>query len=183
MAYCYLKYNEPDQSAFNVMKSILKQLIMQRGGVPTNLVSIYDLRPTVPKAPLEEIEVRTVFESLVEQGQDIYIVIDALDECAERTRKKLLEWLKNVFHSNTRVFITSRFSKGIEEDMEKADEIEIRANVEDMAYHIQRRIAEDKYLNTRLTDEQKLRVEETVMKGVDGVCVACNLQKNFLVQR
>lgn len=151
------------------MKSILKQLVMQRGKVPTNLLNIYDLRPMVPKAPLEEIEVRAVLESFLEADQDVYIIIDALDECAEKVRKDLLRWLKNVFLFNTYVFITSRFSKGIEEDMEKADELEIRANAEDLAYHVRRRIDEDKYLNKRLTDENKLKVEEAVMEGVDGV--------------
>ena len=169
VAYIYLKYNEPDQTAFNLITSIVKQLIQyQYYGVkhwfPPALLEMYEGKPgPIPKSPLKPDEITKVVRKIVEVGNDLYIVIDALDECSETTRKAFLTYLRE-FDCNTHIFITSRFSKSIERGMINATQVEVSANNDDIRGYLHSRITGHYRLSQFVATEPPLLDE--IVKGV-----------------
>ena len=111
-----------------------------------------------------------IVRKILERGNDIYIVIDALDECSEDTRKAFLTLLRE-FDSNTHIFITSRFSKSLEIGMAAAAQIEVLANSDDIRGYLYNRIKSHYRLSQFVATEPALLDEiiKNVLENADGM--------------
>ncbi|KZP07460.1 ankyrin [Athelia psychrophila] len=69
------------------IRSIIRQLSYQYGGVPASLMEIYRDGHQQPSIASLQLTLRRI----IEEFEHVYIVVDALDECTDR--KKVLAWI------------------------------------------------------------------------------------------
>ena len=108
VAYMYCDYADKDnQTAENIIASLVKQLSLRKPSTLDHIQKLYEqcglgkVRPGLTK-------LTETFRNLCTAYRRIYLVIDALDECDEESRKLLLDQLEKVDHSIVRIFLTSR---------------------------------------------------------------------------
>lgn len=115
VALLYLKYNDPEQTSENILGSLSHQLA-QGQQLPTIVQQIYQsYKDSGKKMTLEDIS--EVNQVLIDAHEEVFIIIDALDECDEDTRWGLIEKLLS-FGPKIRLLITSRFQDSINAELE-----------------------------------------------------------------
>ena len=95
-AYFYFDFNDAQkQIVDNFLRSVILQIFIHRTGIPSDIQSLYD--QCRGNQPTREALVRTLL-SLLKSSTRAYILIDALDECSERSEMvNLLKQLINSF--------------------------------------------------------------------------------------
>lgn len=88
--------------------------------------------------PSEE-EFSRILQSLISRFSHVYIVIDALDECNQKTRSKFIEKLQEL-PANLHLLYTSRHLGDIQEAFAEASHLEIRASDADVARYLKAQI-------------------------------------------
>ena len=102
LAYLYCSYQDPEQAFRNLIASILRQLVQHQSTIPQRIERLY-------KSHLMENTILTLEQLMVEvqillaESTNVYIVVDALDECSEDTGSKYSfaeasRWLPNHVH-------------------------------------------------------------------------------------
>lgn len=111
LIYFYFDFNDIEkQSLENAVRSLVAQLYHKRREVRAEvdtLFSSYDKRASQPSIA----ELRKVFLMMLQQAGEIWIVLDALDECSTRdSTNGLLSWIKDLLKSDLHIHIlvTSR---------------------------------------------------------------------------
>ena len=73
------------------------------------------------KIPPKLTDLRLLLNETLTEKHHLYIIIDALDECEELERRRLLAWLRDVFNAfsqdNTHVLVTRRTTQDIRRTM------------------------------------------------------------------
>ncbi|KAH7093338.1 ankyrin repeat domain-containing protein [Paraphoma chrysanthemicola] len=137
VAYVYCNYKaQNEQDVFHLLTAILKQLV---SGQPSTMEHIERLHRTHAdrgtKPSLEEITV--ALRNVLDHCPPLYIVIDALDECLNDTRRQLLARLDDLRAGrNVSLMVTSRFIPDIESAFKAALRLEVRASREDVKRYI-----------------------------------------------
>ena len=131
--YCdYLKYRE--QTPLHLVGSLLKQLAEQQNPISESLKNYYDEHKssnTDPKAT----QAFEVLKAQCDSWPQIFIVIDALDECSEKdgTRQAVINGLLALQDSKRiNILVTSRPLPSILCDFEAWERLGIRANSADI---------------------------------------------------
>ncbi|KAJ5422843.1 hypothetical protein N7445_010951 [Penicillium cf. griseofulvum] len=136
IAYIYCNFNRQDeQQAQDLLSSLLKQLSQQRTIIPDVVKDLYKRYKTESTRPKFE-KLSEALQSVVSTYSNVFIVIDALDECESTCRTRVLGEIMKV-HAGARanVFATSRPTDV--HDMFKAGEIlEIRAHEDDVRRYL-----------------------------------------------
>ena len=177
IVFCYLNYKQADaQRPRHILSSFIKQLCWKRPVLPQQLLDFYQKHILDARTPSLR-ALKDVLSSLAEDFQELYLVVDALDECEAAHRSELLDCIVELTsdHACTRAFITSRLENDIAQmfHMLKTPTIVIRA----------KNTADDisKYVNdsvTELVGANKLRVQnpqtrqrilERLVKDADGM--------------
>jgi len=161
----YKERNE--QTVINLIASLLKQLVQQRGTVSENVRTLYDKHVDRNARPTQS-EFEKALQSEIAYYSKVFIVVDALDECPEVTvdgdephagkdpiRANLLWSLRSL--NKTRLMVTSRFIPTIEIEFEESSRLEIRAHDEDIQKYIEGRIPKERRLLRHVKADQKLR--------------------------
>ncbi len=158
VAYMYCDYADKDnQTAENIMASLVKQLSLRKPSTLDHIQNLYEqcgsgkAKPGVTKLTETLRNLCTVYKR-------IYIVIDALNECDEESRKLLLAQFEKVDHSTVRIFLTSR--PHLIEMQRKYDEfpqIEITAKDSDIREFILNNIKEKDNLLELIEDTAQLK--------------------------
>ncbi len=108
MAYLY--FDHQDQSAqqpATVFACVLRQLLDQQPGIPNAVSRMYD--SVGPNGKLPQAECRTSIAGLVKRLGRVYLVFDALDECASEYRASFLQTLGQLSQvPGLRLLVTSR---------------------------------------------------------------------------
>ena len=78
-------------------------------------------------------------QSEISHFSKVFIIVDALDECPEGTRKHFLTEVRRLL-PNVRLLITSRYIRDIENEFKDAACLEIRASDEDIKSYLETRI-------------------------------------------
>ena len=116
ITFIYFKYNETDQTFENILSSLLKQLLQDSKSIPPDLLSLYERhrdRNTSPKID----EISQALSAMIKSHEEVFCIIDALDECNEDLRWELVDKLENLGRK-LRVIITSRYLDRIAEELE-----------------------------------------------------------------
>jgi hypothetical protein len=100
VAYFYMTYDNKNQSAFNVVKALLTQLLYQSKSLPDALVQLYETR----REPRDDF-VQKLFKETLRLFFKVFIVLDALDECDSRERNKLTHYLQGLLEKEKGVHI------------------------------------------------------------------------------
>jgi hypothetical protein len=81
------------QQVHSLIRSIIAQFAAPYGGIPATLAKLYQSCHDGRSQPSVE-SLQSILFTILEAFNDVYIVLDALDECAER--KELLKWIKDM---------------------------------------------------------------------------------------
>ncbi|KDR66819.1 hypothetical protein GALMADRAFT_80503, partial [Galerina marginata CBS 339.88] len=101
----------------NLIRSLISQFLHQRGGVPTGLADLYKRCGDHQQPSVNQLQ--DVLCNILDGFSDAYVVIDALDECADR--EETLVWINrlvldtNRAVENLHIMVTSRPERDIEE--------------------------------------------------------------------
>lgn len=171
IAWIYCNYKEKStQTPENLIGALLKQLMLQRTAVSSNVKSLYEehrkrnTRPTCEK-------VAQALRAEVERCSRTFIVVDALDECPEDSgfRLALLNTLRSL--GNINLMITSRDIPAIEIQFNGKARLDIRATEEDVRRYVKGRIPHEHRLLRHVTADPALQdnMIDTIASHVDGM--------------
>ena len=171
-AFLYCIYKRQDsQDVGDLLASLLGQLAVQQPMVPKSIRELYGKHRKGEKPRLSQDEIRKELCSIVKAYSQIFIVIDALDECkTDRIRNELLsEIYKLQEGSDIRLMVTYRPSIIVERPS-SVTELGIRGHEEDI----------EEYLSSRMSDlrsvvkdnnELQLKIKAHILALVDGMYV------------
>lgn len=172
IAYIYCSYKEQeDQTAVNLIASLLQQLVRGKPAISNEIVSLYrdhikkQTRPTLT-------ECTNLLQSEVLGFSKVFIVVDALDECAESngTRMNFLTKIRRLL-PDVHLLITSRHIPSIERELERAAHVEIRASNEDVARYLGGRIGREHRLVRHVRADPALQktIINTIVEKAKGM--------------
>jgi hypothetical protein len=171
IAYIYCTYRQQNQTAVNLISSLLKQLIQQQPAISDNILDLYrhhHSRQTHP--PLNEYS--RLLQAEASHFSKVFIVIDALDECSEdgRIREHFLAEVQKLL-PKARLLVTSRNIPNIERNFEGAARLEILAKDKDIERYLESRIESQPLLASYVRADSKLRADilSTIVKKAHGM--------------
>ena len=182
VAFFYCSFSDSEtQKTHNLVCSVLAQLSRGQSGIPDCTLQLYDQHKN--GQPPTELLLSAFRDILTDLGQ-VYIIIDALDECAIETgnRQELLNMLRKICSwslSNVHLLVTSRK----EQDIERAISglvthvpicIQDEQITDDVRYYVRLQLETDPDLQ-KWPDRVKEDIEATLVEGAHGMYVTCVL--------
>jgi len=160
VTYMYCDYADRDnQTAENILASLVKQLTLRKPSMLAYIQRLYEecdrgkIRPDITK-------LTEALRNLCTGYKRIYVVIDALDECDEKSRKSLLAQFNKVDQSVARFFLTSRpHLSEMQKKFEGFPQVEIKAKNSDIREFILSNIRENDNLSEFIEDTIQLEDE------------------------
>ncbi|KAL1613693.1 hypothetical protein SLS54_010390 [Diplodia seriata] len=185
--YFYFDFNDTSkQSLENAIRSLVCQLYCKARGVQRELDALYESCQKGYSQPSME-TLCTTLQSMIRQAGEVWIVLDALDECPNRTQKSnegLLSWLERLMASqqtNVHLLVTSRPEHDIESAIgkwaRKQDTIPIQGQLvtDDIRSYVHTWIKQ----LTRWESKREIQdeIETTLVEKADGMFrwVSCQL--------
>ncbi|KAF3276933.1 hypothetical protein TWF970_006102 [Orbilia oligospora] len=190
LVYFYFDITDGDKQTFDKMiRSLLYQLYYQSSQAPPpQLEELFhscedgNIQPT-------SLLLSQTFLSIIEKTEEIWIVLDALDECNQEERAELLSWMKGIRtvseRKNVHLLVTSRSDKndiesGIRKLAHAAYALEIKSSLTttDISAYIRWRVREDDGLERwRAYPDIQDEMEAELQRKSDGMFrwVACQL--------
>jgi hypothetical protein len=143
--YCNYK-DQITQTVFNLVASLLKQILQDSSVTSGNVISFYDRHRDRDARPTLEDLVKTL-ESEIRMYSKVFIVVDALDEYAENectegsgTRADLLRVLQYLGET-VNLMVTSRDLPSIARLLQRTKHLYICAVDQDVRKYVEARIA------------------------------------------
>ncbi|KAH0544336.1 hypothetical protein FGG08_001477 [Glutinoglossum americanum] len=183
VAFAYCKYNSPDpqHQPSQIVSAFIKQLCWKKEKIPQSLLDFYHKYDGDARTPAFD-KYKENFLHLAESYDRIFLVIDALDECQQDPREKVIDFiceLANDFPC-ARVFVTSRMENDIAEAFMKTPTIQIEARnvAEDINAFVSDRVGQlVKTKKLRLRDHAlQERIIQTLVSRAEGMFLWVNLQ-------
>lgn len=172
LAFAYFRYDKIDsRKPGQIIAALTKELARQLESYPEEIVEFFNSHYRNARTPSFE-EYCEAFFSLATLFSELFIVVDALDECPENPRSTFLEFVTDVTRrlQNAKLFITSRPDSSIHEFFEdlRVPTIYIRAEdtIRDVAKYIRGKLD----LLTRSPQDggrprtQTLRIQDPAMR-------------------
>lgn len=171
-----------------MVASLLRQVASQKSVLSIPLVELYTkLREQNRKPQIQDLELTLLH--VCQDFDQVFILIDALDECDEAMRQKhFLPFLATLQRtSKIRLFVTSRpYPKDIWKALDTVPQIIVQASDADLRKYLRRRIEDSD--NADIIDEDfRQHLIETVAKGAQKMyanhfsasCIRCRTASHF----
>jgi hypothetical protein len=177
IVYIYCNYKEPNQSAVNLLASVLQQLIQTDSDVSKEIIDLYKDH-TKKKTRPGICEYSGLLKREVRRYSKVFVVIDALDECVDiETREALLTEIAKVqtnVQSNLHLLVTSRPHISIREIFKEASRLEIHASNDDIKAYLQGRIETMSRLKRQIVKDPDLgnKIITTILGNAQGMSVS-----------
>ena len=178
-AFAYFFFDGRDgQRGLQLVDSLIRSLITQfaatYGGIPTTLAKLYQSCHDGKSQPSVQ-SLQSVLLTILESFDDIYIVLDALDECTER--KDLLKWIKQMTswkRSKLHLLTTSRPEEDIAKHLRLLDPDHVYIKQDLITRDVEKYIdcmidSEDGF--DRWNDEIKVNIKSTLLENARGMFV------------
>ncbi|KAL8856068.1 MAG: hypothetical protein Q9178_007324 [Gyalolechia marmorata] len=180
--YCNFKEHEM-QSLENLLAGLCMQLIQATLPLPETLTKAYCTHREKGTRPSIE-DILQTFEEVLKPFGTVYLVIDALDECLEQVRSRLILHLK-AFSPRIRLLVTTRFIDGILSEFRNDTRLEIRANQDDLRRYISSSTEGNSRLARQLQGKTALAHEicESIIATADGMFLAAKLHVDSLASK
>jgi Cdc6-like AAA superfamily ATPase len=175
LLYFYFDFSDKGKQILDSMvRSLISQLYHKCEDTWKLLDSLYSSGHNQPSCE----SLCKVLLQMVEQVKEVYVVLDALDEC--RTRKGpptegLLSWIRDLLNSeqrNTHLLVTSRLEQDIKSEIGGWPFVRIQTNLinDDIRAYVRARIREGNDFK-RLQSKPKVQdeIERRLMEKVDGM--------------
>ena len=179
VAYFYIDFSEKEtQVPENMMRSLLKQICCQCHSAAQELDSLYSSCANGTQQPTFD-QLLSLSHGVLSgiKDQDIFFIIDALDESKER--EKLLRLLKRIHeqnHPKLHILVTSRQELDIEKSLKAMTNDEARICIQsklvqgDILTYIQDRLETDESLERfKLQPKIQEEIKEALMEKADGM--------------
>ncbi|KAM6488247.1 ankyrin repeat protein [Trichoderma sp. SZMC 28011] len=137
IAYIYCNFRQQDeQTAEKMLTNLLKQLTQAQSVLPQIVKDLYDKHEKSRARPSLS-EITAALHSTAAAYSRIFIVIDALDECQDLSRLKLLDEIFNLqTKSGANIFATSRINDAIKRRFDGYATVEISADERDILAYL-----------------------------------------------
>ena len=171
VAYVYLNYrDQTEQIPARVLTCLLKQIITSYGRVPkaaADLLQPFRYGQSLP--PWDEL-LRVFGRICVEDKGRIFIVLDALDECAsESYRASILELIWKLSINGARICITSReFAHDINEELANEVQARVTAADEDVRRLLQLKMKERR-ISRHIDNTLREEIIRTILEKAQGM--------------
>jgi hypothetical protein len=182
--YCDHKDNIA-QSIEYFLGAIVRQLVEQRQNIPQIVHTLYQKHRGKETSPTHE-EYMDALRFLAEQYSEVYIVIDALDECVDKDQRNiwsgLISTLKSTV-SNLRLLYTSREIEDIADILSGSTRIDIRASDADIQIYVREHIKSKELLLQMCQQDPDFgdKIAQTISSKAEGMSVLyylCVLSKS-----
>jgi DNA replication protein DnaC len=178
VAYMYCNYkSRADQNTTILLAEILQQLVQAQRSIPKSVLRLHEHHSSRGTKPSLD-DIFGTLQSVLRNFSNVYLVIDALDECLEQdgTRTRLLARVRDLQkEANLNLMVTSRFIPELEEEFEHVRRLEVRASHEDVKRFVTGQICELPKFIRHNTELQSL-VEGKIVEAADGMLVYRVLQ-------
>jgi hypothetical protein len=170
LAYVFCDYkDEKVQSIDQLLGSLLQQLVHNNHELAGPLIALHEAHAEKKSFPSVD-ELVGVIQSVISNQTAVYIVIDAIDECPQRDRKRR-QLLNSVLKMHTKtdalhLLVTSRFSPDVVEAFKDIPSIEVKADVDDLRRYVHGRFGDFK---ARLSDDWRVKVEDAIIGSTNGM--------------
>ncbi|KAF7941793.1 uncharacterized protein EAE97_006630 [Botrytis byssoidea] len=192
VTYWYIKFdNLTTQSVSNIIRSWIRDICSNRRDTPQTLKDAYTRCNHGQQQPTIK-QLMEILKSVVSGLQDVYLVVDALDEYPKTERDLLLETLKDIHQwkiDSIHIFVTSRAEDDIRFHLDKMRERDVSDSCQSIKVQ-DPNITEDikKFLNenissfrrTMWSSDFKDEVVESVARQADGMFRLAALQLDSL---
>ncbi|EZF35677.1 hypothetical protein H101_00809 [Trichophyton interdigitale H6] len=189
LSYFYFDFGTPaKQSATNCLRYLLSRLLTKAPDVPQELRDLYVKKCNYGSETPALSDLISIFKLFAESEaiENIFIAIDALDECPLDNRQELLDFLTTISSwepSNLHVFLTSRPESDIKEalsplSMVTAVSVGGFSVTQDITNHIRSQLSSDPALK-KLPAKLKSEIERKLIADADGMFrwVDCQLSE------
>jgi ankyrin repeat domain-containing protein 50 len=166
VAYYYFDSRDKDkQTVCNFLRWIIGQFCRTMPSLPRTVLDMYHLYR--PEAPPRQVLIGTLM-SLIPSAGRIYIVLDALDECSERTELvELIQTLTRHKSANINFLVTSQEERSIEVALQGIATYNIRIGSKDIdtgvKLHVRRSLTTTGKLWRWVDDAVKDEIERTLV--------------------
>ncbi|KAL8870062.1 MAG: hypothetical protein Q9174_003806 [Haloplaca sp. 1 TL-2023] len=182
--YCDYKQSA-QQTPINLLSSLVRQFATSQSiGLEEvrALRKVHEEKETRPSRP-EIVQLLKLYNDL---PSDVFVVVDALDECnpTDDTKTLLVEEIPRIL-SNARFLFTSRKLGDIEKLFDGRLRLEIRARDSDIERSIANRVTHERRLRKRMAaDPSLLRlVTDTIVRRSDGMFLLAQLHLSALATK
>ena len=169
IAFVYCDINaQSEQTTHTLLASIMRQLVEQKPALLRLVKETRDKqKPKLNSATLTNCI--DLLASIVRELDRTFVVVDALDECAEQDDKRCLNresFVKALLDLPFQLFITSRNLEAIFSLLEHATRLDIRSHYEDIKLYVDWRILNSPLLMANIDNKEANRnlVVDTVIK-------------------
>ncbi|KAF2029019.1 ankyrin [Setomelanomma holmii] len=180
VAYIFCDYNsEHEQSVQQLLGALIQQLVQNNRDLTDPLLALHEAHAEKKTFPSID-EIINTLQSMMLEHTDVYVIVDAIDECSSKSRKRrqlifALQRLQTTIDT-LHLLVTSRFTPEVVEAFESSPLLEIKAHVDDVRNYVQSRI---KDFRAPLRDDWQTKVEDVVTGSTNGMF----LLARFLVDR
>lgn len=173
-AYFFFDSRNADNSLLlfeKLLRSLLSQLSFRCGGVLAALKESYDTHGDGHEQPSAK-SIHGTLQRVMEGFDHVYIMIDALDECADRV--KLLQWIETMAKwksDRLHLLLTSRLEPDITRSLESLTRpvrFEASALKRDIGVFLEAQFSSIPDWN----DDTRALVKTTLIEDADGMYVA-----------
>ena len=182
LLYFYFTFNDTSkQTLESMVRSLITQLYYKRRDTWSELDSLFSSCQNGHRQATCESLCKALLH-MIEQAKEVWLVLDALDEC--RTRRGpptegLLSWIREVLNSeqrNVHLLVTSRpeqdIEVGIMEFAHNDDIVPIQSSLitDDISAYVRTRVRDDNGLKRwRSQPEVQNEIETRLMEKADGM--------------
>ncbi|KAF7891938.1 hypothetical protein EAF00_008240 [Botryotinia globosa] len=192
VTYWYIKFdNLTTQSVSNIIRSWIRDICSNRRDTPQTLKDAYAHCNHGQQQPTIE-QLMEILKSVVAGLQDVYLVVDALDEYPKTERDLILETLKDIHQweiDSIHIFVTSRAEDDIRFHLDEMMERDVSDSCQNIRVQ-DPNITEDikKFLNENISDfrqtmwssDFKDEVVDSISRQADGMFRLAALQLDSL---
>lgn len=171
IAFIYCNYKE-HQVAVDMVGSLLQQLLQRKSTISKEIVALYQSH-TIRKTHPTIAELSTLLQAETRELTKLFVVVDALDECPEADRVKLLSELKKL-QPILRLLVTGRpHIDSVAQRFQETSKLEVRASDDDIKAYLEGRIENAETLKPLIGKQPKLRnfIISTIVEQVKGMYV------------
>jgi hypothetical protein len=174
IAYLYCTFREDEQSAENLLASLLKQLVQDQSPLPDSVKDLYGRHKNKRIRPSLD-EVSGALHSVITIYSISYIVVNALDECqvSDGCRSRFLSHIFNLqAKTGAKLFVTSRPIPDIEREFKGCLSREILASNEDIRRYLDSHISQlPSFVLSRPKLQEEINTE--IVRAVGGMYAPC----------
>ena len=171
--YCDYRVQQ-DQTTTNMMGALLKQLV-GRGGIPEDIREAFqEAKKVVGGTRLLLEDLMRMLEIAIASFPQVFICIDALDECLPKHLPELLESLRDIarWSPKTRIFLTGRphVKEAIQRYFAKAIVIPISPNQHDIRNYLEMRLDRDDEPEA-INKDLRADIVRSIVDNMSDMCV------------